>query len=261
MDVEGGFDKLDRGLLRDFMAARGCPPQLNAWVARWYRSRFVRLRFNGWVSRTYCVEISVPQSSPLSPFLFEAYVVDVLAPRIRYGPSVRAMVSSYVDDTTITIAADSRAMASAAPIELFEECSAVAAARGLNFSTLKTEWNGHGGLAWEPVVIGGVRLAPVENIRILGYRVNRYLNWSDHVRYRLKRGLGVRNRISAVTMRFGDSAGAGAWEAFRLFQGAYLPTVYYGLEFVANHSNYIKRIQIHVNDTLHFGISSVYPTG
>jgi len=94
-----------------------------------------------------------------------------------------------------------------------------------------------------------VDLQPVEDMRILGYRLDRRLSWSCHVDYWLRRGLQVRNRISAVTRRFGDSGGAGACEAFRLIQGAYLPTVYDGLEFVGDHKDLIKRIQIHVNDT------------
>ena len=60
----------------------------------------------------------------------------------------------------------------------------------------------------------------------------------------------MRNRISAVARRFGDVGGAGAWETYRLFQGVYLPTVYIGLEFVGDFGYYIKRIQVHVNDTL-----------
>jgi len=250
MDVEGGFDKLDRGLLRDFLAARGCPPGLNSWIGRWCCSRTVRFRFNGRVSRDYGIERGVPQGSPLSPFLFGAYVADVLAPRIRYGPSVRTIVSSYVDDGVIAVAADSRELACSTGIELFTDCSRIASLRGLGFSALKTEWIGIGDVAWDPIDLQGLRLAPVDDLRVLGYRFNKHLNWSSHVDYWLRRGLEVRNRISAVTRRYGDSDGAGAWEALCLFRGAYLPTVYYGLEFVGNYPDYVARIQVHVNDTL-----------
>jgi len=71
-------------------------------------------------------------------------------------------------------------MAAAAAVELFEECLVKAVAHGLSFSALKTESIGISGLAWEPVVIGNVQMAPVDNIRILGYRINTYLNWSEH---------------------------------------------------------------------------------
>jgi len=92
---------------------------------------------------------------------------------------------------------------------------------------------------WDAMRLGEVDLEPVEDMRILGYRLDRCLSWSCHVDYWLKRGLQVRNRISAVTRRFGDSGGAGAWEAFRLIQGAYLPTVYYSLEFVGDHKDLV----------------------
>ena len=56
-------------------------------------------------------------------------------------------------------------------------------------------------------------------------------------------------RISALGRRFGEGA-LGAWGTYRLIQAAYLPIVYYGLEFLTDHRSYVKRILIHVNDTL-----------
>jgi len=160
------------------------------------------------------------------------------------------MISSYVDYTTVVLAANARTLACDAGFNLFNELSAVATSWGLRFSGLKTEWIGIGDMAWDPLELGGVLLAPVDDMRVLGYRINRHLNWSSHANHWLERGPGVRNRISTVCRRFGDRAGAGAWEAYRLFQGVYLPTVYYGLEFIGDYPDYMKWIQIHVNDTL-----------
>ena len=98
--------------------------------------------------------------------------------------------------------------------------------------------------------IDGEILTPVEDLRVLGYRFNVFLNMSSHVSYWLERGLGVRRRISAFGRRFGSDGGLDAWCTYRLFQAAYLPTVYLGLEFVADLSSYVKRIQVHVNDCL-----------
>lgn len=91
------------------------------------------------MSRDYRIDRGVPQGSPLSPFLFGAYIADVLTPQIRYGPLVRTMVSAYVDDDAIAIAADSRALACSTGIEIFCDCSRIAHLRGLGFSALKTE--------------------------------------------------------------------------------------------------------------------------
>ena len=77
-------------------------------------------------------------------------------------------------------------------------------------------------------------LEPVTALRVLGYQFNIFNNFSAHVLYWLERGLGVRNRISALGRRFGEGA-LDAWGTYRLIQAAYLPTVYYGLEFLTDH--------------------------
>jgi len=125
--------------------------------------------------------MGVPQGSPLSSLLYRTYVADVVAPWLHYRLSVRAMISSYADDVTITVAADLRDMACAAVIELFVDCLIVVAARGLGVSVPKTQWIGISGVTWNPIEIMGIQPAPLANIRILWYFINRYLNWSDHV--------------------------------------------------------------------------------
>ena len=98
--------------------------------------------------------------------------------------------------------------------------------------------------------INGELLTPVEDLRVLGCRFNVFLNMSSHVSYWLERGLGIRRRISALGRRFGSNEGLDAWCTYRFFQAAYLPTVYFGLEFVTDLSSYVKQIQVHVNDCL-----------
>jgi len=71
-----------------------------------------------------------------------------------------------------------------------------------------------------------------------------------HVDYWLKRGLGVWARIGALARRFGGFGSLGAWEVMRLVQGAYLPTVKYGLEFIMDDHVAVKKINIHVLDCL-----------
>jgi len=50
-----------------------------------------------------------------------------------------------------------------------------------------------------------------EDLRVLGYRFNVFLNMSSHVSYWLDRGLGVRRRISTLGRRFGSDGGLDGW--------------------------------------------------
>lgn len=249
VDVEGGFDKVDLDNLCDFLVARSCDDVLVAWVRRWAKNRRVRFRFNGRVSKIYHLNKGIPQGSPLSPFLFGAYIADIFTPRMRYGPSLHQLVVSYVDDAAIMVAADSRTMAVAALTETFEDCRRIAGARGMGFSVIKTKWIGFGDCAWDGMEIDGHCLMPEASLQVLGFYFNMYNNFSCHVKYWLERGLGVRRRIMAMGRRFGEGA-LGAYGTLELFRSTYLPTVYYGLEFLAGHRSYVKEIQRHVNDCI-----------
>ena len=222
MDVEGGFDKIDVGLLCDFMMAKGCNETLCAWVRRWARCHKVAFRFNGRISKVYHTSKGLPQGSPLSPFLFRAYVADIMRPRMIYTPSMRRIVSSYVDDEVVLVAADTRDCARDMLVDTYRDCCRVASGRGMGFSVLKTKWIGFGG-KWDALEWDGHVSEPVEDLRVLGFRFNMYANFTAHVDYWLKRGLGVRARIGALGRRFGGVGGLGAWETLRLIQSIYLP--------------------------------------
>jgi len=139
MGVQGGFDNIDIDLLCDFLAARECPANLIHWVRRWAGRRVVRFRFNGGISEPYFVNCGITQRSPLSPFLFGAYVADIFEPRLRYSPSVRTVVSSYVDDGVILVASDSRDLTRYTMAELFKSCDKIARGRRMSFSPIETK--------------------------------------------------------------------------------------------------------------------------
>src|SRR5437588_344292 len=216
MDIEGGFDNISVDLLSDFLIARGCPTNLRDWVWHWTTCCSLRFRFDRRVSKVYHVSKVYPQGSPLSPFLFGAYVADVFTPRMRYSPGVRQLIVSYVDDGVIMVAARSCEAAQYHAGELFADCDRIARARGMGFSALKTQWIGFGDKAWDGMDLMGECILPSEDLRVLGYWFNVFLNFSAHVRYWLDRGLGVRKRIAALGRRYGSVGGLGAWETYRL---------------------------------------------
>jgi len=92
-------------------------------------------------------------------------------------------------------------------VDLFKVCDRVARGRRMGFSAIKTKWIGFGGMTWEDLDIDREILTPVEDLRVLGYRFNVFLNMSSHLSYWLERGLSVRRRISALGRRFGTDGG------------------------------------------------------
>ena len=250
MDVEGGFDRVDIGMLCQILKDRGCSEGLTLWVKRWTKNRCIRLRFNGRMTKDYHLNKGVPQGSPLSPFLFGIYVADLFRPRIQTRINFRAMVSSYVDDRAILISTDRIDSTKEGLREYFGMCNEVAQGRGMSFSPKKIEWIGFGEEDWGSMEIEGVSTREVKEIRIIGYRLGKDRGLKGHIEYWLERGMGVRRRIGAISRRYGSEGGLGAWECMRLIQSVYFPTVYYGLEFVSRFSKLVQQVQVEVNDTL-----------
>jgi len=250
MDVEGGFDKVGIDCLSTVLAQRGYPEDLVRWMRRSACGRSTRLRFNGRTSKTYYINKGVPQGSPLSPFLFGVYVADVFKPRIQTRLNFRRMVSSYVDDGGILVATPDIESTKEGLVECWEDCNKVAKSRGMGFSSNKMDWIGFSEESWGTLRVGEEDLKEVKEIRILGYRMDKKRSMGVHMEYWLDRGIGVKRRIAALGRRFRSHGGLGARECVRLVQGVYMPTVYYGLEFVGKNKKLIKEIQTNLNDTL-----------
>jgi len=103
-------------------------------------------------------------------------------------------------------------------------------------------------------------MKPVQEIRLLGYRFDMDGGMKGHTEYWLERGVGVRRRIAGIGRRYGSRGGIGAWEYNPLIKLVYLPTVWYGIEFLASDEMMLKKIQIHINDYIRSGLRTPIKT-
>jgi len=71
-----------------------------------------------------------------------------------------------------------------------------------------------------------------------------------HMEDWLDRGVEVGRRIAGIGVRYRSRGGIGAWEYNSLIKSVYLPTVSYGLEFVVNNQEMLKKILININDMI-----------
>ena len=260
MDVEGGFDNIKTDLLVEILKYKSCDNEIVKWIDRWMTARQMRLKFNGRMSKAYRTNKGVPQGSPISPYLFGVYVEEIFKPRIQHTPTRSCIVSSYVDDGTIAIAGSTQKIAKDLMVEIFEDCNRIAKQRNMSFALKKTEWMGMGKKRWDELATVDGLVKPVEEIRILGYRLDMDGGMKGHTEYWLERGVGIRRTIASIGRRYGSKGGIGAWEYNRLIKSVYLPTVWYGLEFVADDDKMLKKIQININDTIRSGLRTPIKT-
>jgi len=223
-------------------------------------ARRMRLKFNGRMSKAYQTDKGVPQGSPISPYLFCVYVEEIFKPRVLHTPTRSCIVSSYVDDGTIAVAGKTQKIAMDLIVEIFDDCNQIAKLWNMTFALKKTEWMGMGKKRWEGLVTEEGLVKPVDEIRILGYRLDMDGGMNGHTEYWLERGVGVRRRIASIGRRYGLKGGIGSWEYNRLIKSVYLPTVWYGLEFVAGDEKLLKKIQININDTIRSGLRTPIKT-
>jgi len=198
----------------------------------------------------YCLNKGVPQGSPLSLFLFGVYIADVFKPRIQTRLNFTRMVSSYVDDGGILVATPMIEGMKEELVKCLDDCNRIGKSRGMGFSSSKMDWIGFIEEEWGVLRTREGNLKEVKEIRILGYRIDKGRKIKVHIEYWIDRGVGVKRRIAGLVRRFGSHGGLGVREYLRLIQGAYTPTVYYSLEFIAGERKLMKEIQTNVNDTL-----------
>jgi len=82
------------------------------------------------------------------------------------------MVTSYIDNGVILVAADTPRMATDMMVEVWDDCRRVAWGRNMDFSSIKTKWIGFGDVRWRSVMIGGVDVEASDRLRVLGFYFN-----------------------------------------------------------------------------------------
>jgi hypothetical protein len=191
-DVRGFFDNVNHGRMSAILENLGYPPKLVRWSEAFLHDRKVRLSFNNCTSKERGQPIGVPQGSPLSLVFSITYTSSLLAKMKGWNNSSLGM---YVDDGILFVCAQE-----------WWEVERLLRAR----YTICEEWLRRSGLAIEPdktellffqkpyernSVPAPSRLilpdlvnssyyvvTPVENLRYLGFFINRRLKWEPHIR-------------------------------------------------------------------------------
>jgi hypothetical protein len=234
-DVRGFFDNVNHGRMTAVLENLGYPPELVRWSAAFLKDRKVRLSFNNVISEERGQPIGVPQGSPLSPVYSITYTSSLLAKMKEWHNSSLGM---YVDDGILFAAS-----------EEWGDVERLLTAR----YTVCEEWLRRSGLAIEPdktellffqkpyernAVLAPTRLVlpdptissyyvvrPVENLRYLGFFINRRLKWEPHVRIMCNR---ARASIKALQV-LGNTIRGLSMANWRLVLNAVcLPVLTYG---------------------------------
>jgi hypothetical protein len=234
-DVRGFFDNVNHGRMTAILENLGYPPKLVRWSEAFLKDRKVRLSFNNIISEERGQPIGVPQGSPLSPVYSITYTSSLLAKMREWNNSSLGM---YVDDGILFAAS-----------EEWRDVERLLKAR----YTVCEEWLRRSGLAIEPdkmellffqkpyernALPAPTRLVlpdptissyyvvrPVENLRYLGFFINRRLKWEPHVRIMCNR---ARASIKALQV-LGNTVRGLSMANWRLVLNAVcLPVLAYG---------------------------------
>jgi hypothetical protein len=234
-DVRGFFDNVNHGRMTAILENLGYLPELVQWAAAFLQHRRVRLSFNNSVSEERDQPIGVPQGSPLSPVFSITYTSSLLSKMKGWNNSSLGM---YVDDGILFACAQE-----------WEDVERLLRARYM----ICEEWLRRSGLAIEldktellffqklyernsapapprlilpdPVTSSYYVVTPVENLRYLGFFINRRLKWEPHVRIMCNRA-----RVSLKALQvLGNSIRGLSMANWRLVLNAVcLPVLAYG---------------------------------
>ena len=236
-DIRGFFDNMNHNRLAAILGHLGYAPELVNWTKAFLRDRKVHLSFNNITVEERDQPVGVPQGSPMSPILSITYTLSLLHKMKSWNNSSLGM---YVDDGILFACA-----------EEWADVTKLLRAR----YTVCDKWLRHSGLAIEPdktellffqkpyehnPLPAPTRLIlpdqehsthymvqPVENLRYLGFFINRRLKWEPHIRIMCNR---ARASIKALQV-LGNSIHGLSMANWRLVLNAVcLPVMLYGCQ-------------------------------
>jgi hypothetical protein len=191
-DVRGFFDNVNHGRMTAILENLGYPPELVRWSEAFLKNRKVRLSFNNVILEERGQPIGVPQGSPLSLVYSITYTSSLLAKMKGWHNSSLGM---YVDDGILFAASEEWRDVERLLMARYTVCEEWLRRSGLAIEPDKTELlffqkpYEHNAIPAptrlvlpDPSIHSYYVVRPVENLRYLGFFINRRLKWEPHVR-------------------------------------------------------------------------------
>ena len=236
-DVRGFFNNVNHNRLEAILDNLGYAPELVKWTRTFLKDHKVRLSFNNITSEEWDQPVGVPQGSPLSPVLSITYTSSLLHKMRDWNNSSLGM---YVDDGILFACAAEWAEVARLLRARYSVCEEWLCRSGLAIEPDKTEvlffqkpYERNPLPAplrlilpdWEHSTYYEVR--PSENLRYLGFFINRRLKWEPHVRIMCNR---ARASLKALQV-LGNSIRGLSMANWRLVLNAVcLPILSYGCQ-------------------------------
>ena len=197
IDFRKAFDTVDFKILLERLCYLGIKGSVLNWFESYLSERKLRVTLSNKSSQPFPIKCGVPQGSVLGPLLYLIFV-DTMR---FYIPG--ASVTSFADDTALVIAAKSLQELLFKANKALDGLHEFVCASLLSVNASKTNFmmftrTGSAPTLPGVIIYNGLPLSQVEEIRYLGFILDRNLSWRKHcdiIACKLARGLGVLNRF------------------------------------------------------------------
>ena len=242
LDVSGAFDNVSHQRLLHNLRKRRIPPELVGWIGSYLTGRSTSIRLQEGMTSEFDIQTGIPQGSPLSPILYLFYnadLLDIAGDGAASAPEHTALITGYVDDTSILVTGTSTEANNALLQRLHIKAEDWAAKRASKFAPGKYELihfvnEGRGARTIdEPDRDLGLTLANGEVQTVIASKTSRYLgvildpalNGRAHINHICDK---VNKAIGALTSLAGSTWGASLTDLRTLYMTTILPKMTYG---------------------------------
>ncbi|KAK7955236.1 hypothetical protein PG988_015930 [Apiospora saccharicola] len=212
LDIRGAYDNVRIEALIETLRAKGIPEWLVRVIESFLRDRRTTVRIPGYQSGEYCIDIGIPQGSPLSPILFLLFASPLLERFDQKSFPGDSMCVAFVDDMYLVVSSPTPGKNCRILVEMFKYILEWSEPNGVRFEGSKNHVmhlrdprlprhsNQQIAKSVPEIEVPEVEVPKIEVpkievpeiegmsekslctvMRILGVFVDQYLQWEDHV--------------------------------------------------------------------------------